>query len=137
MKNLLIFHDYGHHPNEIFNIIYNIKKIYKRRIIMIFQPHRYSRTKILFYNYINILSKVDILILLDIYPANELNIFNINSYDLYSKIKKNKKNIIFYIKNINFIKEIFLNILKDNDIIIFQGAGTINNILLNFFNETL
>ncbi|MCM0158261.1 hypothetical protein L7J86_00375 [endosymbiont of Metamasius hemipterus] len=118
-------------------MIYNIKKIYKRRIIMIFQPHRYSRTKILFYNYINILSKVDILILLDIYPANELNIFNINSYDLYSKIKKNKKNIIFYIKNINFIKEIFLNILKDNDIIIFQGAGTINNILLNFFNETL
>ncbi len=133
-RNILIFNDYGHHPTEIKLNLNSIKKSYfNRRIIMIFQPHRYSRTFNLLNKFIILLSKIDILLLLDIYSANEKKISNFSSYNIVTGIYdifglvnflciKNKKIIFFYL----------INILKDNDIIIFQGAGNTDIILSNF-----
>ncbi len=138
-NNILIFSDYGHHPTEIELNFNSIKEIYiNRRIIMIFQPHRYSRTLNLLIEFVNILSKVDILFLLDIYSANENILLNFSSSNIITKIYdyfglvnffyiKDKKNIFFYL----------INILKDNDIIIFQGAGDINIILNDFYFKYL
>ncbi len=138
-RNILIFNDYGHHPTEIELNLNSIRKSYiNRRILMIFQPHRYSRTFNLLNEFIFILSKVDILLLLDIYSASEKKIFNFNSFNIISGIYdffglvnflyiKNKKNIFYYL----------INILKDNDIIIFQGAGDTDIILSNFYLKYL
>ncbi len=138
-KNILIFNDYGHHPTEIKLNLFSIKEIYiNRRIIMIFQPHRYSRTFYLLNEFINILSKVDILFLLDIYSAYENILSNFSScniasgiYDFWGLVNflyiKNRKNIFFYL----------INTLKDNDIIIFQGAGDINLVLDDFYFKYL
>ncbi len=137
--NILIFNDYGHHPTEIKCNLNSIRNSYvNRRIIMIFQPHRYTRTFNLLNEFIVTLSKVNILLLLNIYSANEKKILNFSScniisgiYDIFGLVNflyiKSKKNIFFYL----------INILKDNDIIIFQGAGDTDFILSNFYLKYL
>ncbi len=138
-NNILVFFDYGHHPHEIKLYLNSIKENYlNRRIIMIFQPHRYSRTLYLLKKFIFVLSKVDILLLLDIYSAGENILTNFNSLNISSGIYD-------YLGLINFLyinnkKEIFfylINILKDNDIIIFQGAGETDIILSDFYSNYL
>ncbi len=136
-NNILFISDYGHHPTEI---EYNINSIYKswnRRIVMIFQPHRFSRTKFLLDYFVNVLIKVDILLLLNIYSAYEDNsIYSINSnklfmlmYDLY-----NYKNCILINRNYEIFRYL-LNIIINKDIVLFQGAGKTNLFLYHFINN--
>ncbi len=133
-NNILFILDYGHHPTEIKYTINGINKLWpNRRIIMIFQPHRFSRTKFLMYQFIKVLSNLDIILLLNIYSANEISNINISSnlllnnlYDIY-----NYKNCIL-INNEKKIDYFILKIIKNNDILLFQGAGNINIYLLNF-----
>ncbi|QJC37678.1 UDP-N-acetylmuramate--L-alanine ligase [Enterobacteriaceae endosymbiont of Donacia bicoloricornis] len=130
-KNIIIIDDYGHHPTEI-NITINIaRKIWpNRKLVMVFQPHRYSRTKNLLNKFVQILSKVDKLFILNTYSAGENIIKKANSEFLTKKIRElgiiNPKFI-----NLTDYYDIANNIylkLKGNEILIFQGAGNINNI---------
>ena len=125
-----IYDDYAHHPSEI-KASYDIaKQISKKRIIVVFQPHRYSRTKILFNDFIKILSKIDVLFILDIYPAGEKSIKNINSKKLVSEIQSYNKNVCHINKKIDL--KLILEPYYDNDnTIIFMGAGSITNIAHN------
>ena len=84
-----IYDDYAHHPTEIAATLSGAKQINKN-IIVVFQPHRYSRTKILFNEFINILSKIQKLYLLDTYSAGEKKIKGFESKDLYLKLKNKK-----------------------------------------------
>ncbi len=133
-NNILFISDYGHHPTEIY---YNINSIYKswnRRIVMVFQPHRFSRTKLLLNNFVNVLIKVDILLLLNIYYSYEDNsIYNISSNKLFSLMYDlyNYKNCILLNKNCDIFKYL-LNIIIDKDIVLFQGAGKIDLLLYSF-----
>ena len=103
-KNQIFIEDYAHHPSEINALIMSLRKMYKsKKITMIFQPHLYSRTKDFLYDFASSLSKVDSLILLDIYPARELPIKNFNIDNLYNlinideKIFISKDNLVSYI----------------------------------------
>ena len=126
-QSKILIDDYGHHPTEILVTIKAIKeKFPQRRIVMIFEPHRYSRTKQLFQDFIKVLSKVDQLIMLDIYPANEQPIRGISSSKLIDKINQHKGNGI-YISNDLAIKWIEEN-YKEFDILVTQGAGTISQL---------
>ncbi len=136
-NNILFISDYGHHPTEIKYILKSLKESWNRRIIMIFQPHRFSRTKMLLNYFANVLYKVNILLLLNIYSAFESNNnYNISSNKLFSLMYDlyNYKNCIL-INNDNEIFEYLLNIIIDNDIIIFQGAGKVNFILSDFISN--
>ena len=91
-------------------------------MVMAFQPHRYSRTKALFQEFIEVLSRVDNLILLEIYPASELPIKNYTSEDLFKEINKLNKNSNL----VNWIDEAFQEFNKFKDekyIFLTQGAG--------------
>jgi len=126
IKQASIYDDYAHHPSEI-KASYDIaKQLAKKKIIVIFQPHRYSRTKYLFKDFINILKKIDILYILDIYPAGEKPIRGINSKNLVRKLRELNKNT-FYFNH----KDSFLNKLKpyfeNENLIIFMGAGSITH----------
>ena len=124
-----IYDDYAHHPTEIAATLSGAKQINKK-ITVIFQPHRYSRTKILFEDFISVLSKIQKLYLLDTYSAGEKKIIGFESRDLFVKLKnKNKK--VFFVKKNNLNKIIF-NETKKNHIIIFMGAGSISNMASNF-----
>lgn len=104
---------------------------------MVFQPHRFSRTKILFNEFSYVLSKVNILLLLNIYSANEnKSDYFISSkdllYNMYDTYGYN--NCILIDKKKNLISNL-LNIINDNCIVLFQGAGYIDLILFKFIDK--
>ena len=129
--NSLIYDDYAHHPTEIQATLSAAKNL-KKDIVVIFQPHRFSRTKILMNEFVNVLSKLKNLILLETYSAGEKEIKGATSKDIYSNIlKKNKK--VIYVKNIKDLSSnINQHIIKEK-IIIFMGAGSISNIAKKYF----
>ncbi len=124
-----IYDDYAHHPTEIAATLLGAKQIHKN-IIVVFQPHRYSRTKVLFNEFIKTLSKINKLYLLDTYSAGEKVLKGYETKNIYMKLKqKNKK--VEYISNAN-LSTIIYNETKKNNIIIFMGAGSISKIAHNF-----
>ncbi|OQM34221.1 UDP-N-acetylmuramate--L-alanine ligase [bacterium endosymbiont of Pedicinus badii] len=129
IKKIMIIDDYGHHPNEIKYTIDTIKNGWpKRRIVMIFQPHRYTRMKNLYFQFLNTLLEVDYLIILNTFSAWEKKIENYSGYFFYKKIRKIKKEVIFVNKN-RKIEKILRIILLDKDIILIQGAGDVSEII--------
>ena len=124
-----IYDDYAHHPTEIAATLSGAKQINKN-IIVVFQPHRYSRTKVLFNDFVNVLSKVKFLYLLDTYSAGEKIIKGYESKNIYFKLKKIYKNVV-YVANKNLNKIIY-NETLNNKIILFMGAGSISKIASNF-----
>ncbi|QJC33633.1 UDP-N-acetylmuramate--L-alanine ligase [Enterobacteriaceae endosymbiont of Donacia provostii] len=130
-QNIIVINDYGHHPTEINLTIETARKIWpNRNLIMIFQPHRYSRTKNLLNYFVQILSKVDKLFLLQVYSAGENFIKNADSRYLFKKIKKLGIILpkLIYFTDYYSISNYILSKLKGNEIVIFQGAGDINKI---------
>ena len=126
-----IYDDYAHHPTEIAATLLGAKQINKN-IIVVFQPHRYSRTKVLFNDFIKTLSKINKLYLLDTYSAGEKVLKNYETKNIFMKLKKNNKKVKYSSnKNLN---SIIYNETKKNNIIIFMGAGSISKIAHNFIN---
>ena len=114
---------------EVLETIANVWK--KRRVIMIFQPHRYSRTAEHFNQFIDILKKVDNLILMEIYAANEKPINNISSQAIVLEIKKYNNNVLLINNNEDLTKSLN-NIIEDNDILLTMGAGNISQFVNHY-----
>lgn len=122
-KEITLFDDYAHHPTEIKATLSSLRNAYKdRRIIAIFQPHRYSRTQLLLNDFENAFLDADNLIITDIYAAGESPIAGISGETICKIVKNNN---IKYIKNIEDILPELEKIKKDGDIIITLGAGNI------------
>ena len=120
----LIFDDYAHHPTEI-KASYEIAKyLSKKNIIVVFQPHRFSRTKDLYDDFIKVLRKIDILYICDIYPAGEKPIKKINSIQLVKDIKQ-KNSKVYYLNKNEDINKTLSSYYNDKNLIIFMGAGSI------------
>ena len=100
----------------------------EKRLVVIFQPHRYSRTRDLFNEFVSSLSKVDALILLNIYSANEAPINTISSSTLADSIRRRSSIDPIVAKDIAEIIEIIPNISLENDVILTLGAGDVNKI---------
>ena len=128
IKNASIYDDYAHHPTEIKATLEMAKYILKNKIIVVFQPHRYSRTKDLYKDFINILKKVDFLFITDIYSAGEKPLKGINSSKLAKDILKNGAKNVFYLKNLNKINSILSPFYENENLIIFMGAGSISKL---------
>ena len=127
-KKIKLLDDYGHHPTEISATVEAIKSSYKnKKINMIFQPHRYSRSSILFNEFVDCLDSLDRIIILDIYSAGEQNTEGISSYDFVNSLIK-KGNKAFFAKNLKEISKILESEVKNNEILITQGAGNIVDI---------
>ncbi len=124
-----VYDDYAHHPTEILATLKGARQV-NTNIVVVFQPHRYSRTKILFNEFINVLHKIDKLYLLDTYPAGEKIIKGFETKDLYNKLLNIQKNVS-YIDEHN-LNKIVLKETNKNNIIIFMGAGSISKIASKF-----
>jgi len=128
-KDLIVMDDYGHHPTEIQTTIKTIKNAYpEKNITVVFQPHRYSRTKSLFEDFTRSFYDSDKVVVMPIYPAGEKEIEGIDNYSLCEGIKKHgHKNVTAFSSE----KEVFdylLDIKDTNAIILTLGAGNINKI---------
>ncbi len=132
-NNALVYDDYAHHPTEI-KATLNAAKSLKKKLIVIFQPHRYSRTKFLFNDFIKILSRINNLIILPTFSAGEKKLKGYTSEDIFKKINKSKKNIIFLRSNIK-LNKILIKHTNKKCIILFMGAGSITKIAKDFYNS--
>ena len=126
-QSRILIDDYGHHPVEISATIQAIRqKFPRKKICMIFEPHRYTRTQQLFNDFVQVLSQVDSLLLLDIYPASEKPIKGISSKKLISEIAKKHGNSEYIGKSDPLVW--LESNYKNFSILITQGAGTISKL---------
>ena len=128
-KSITLIDDYGHHPLEIESNIKAYKEEYKnKKVCMIFQPHRFSRTAQLFDDFIKVLKKTDSLIMLDIYSASEKPIKGINSKTIVETLKQNGHKDVIYLKNHDQVIDLIREKKDTFDILVTQGAGSVSNV---------
>ena len=126
-REVTLIDDYGHHPLEIESNINAYKEEYpNKKVCMIFQPHRFSRTAQLFNDFIKVLKKTDSLILLDIYSASEKPIKGIHSRTIAETLKQEGHNDVTYANNHSEVINLINNKNKTFDILVTQGAGSIS-----------
>ena len=135
IKNSKIYDDYAHHPTEIKATYEVAKYIAKKNIIVIFQPHRFSRTKDLYLEFINVLKKIDILFVCDIYKAGEKPIKGINSNLLTQDLFKKESKKAYYVKNLSNLNKKLSKYYEQENLIIFMGAGSISQWAYNLVKK--
>ncbi len=118
--------DYGHHPNEIAATIGGIRAAWpEQRLAVLFQPHRYTRTRDLFEDFAQVLSEVDQLILLEVYPAGESPIKDADGRALSRSIRGRGKVDPVFVESLEGLDDVVENVLEDGDIFVTLGAGSI------------
>ncbi len=125
--NVNVYDDYAHHPTEIAATLESAKNKSKNKVIAVFQPHTYSRTKTLFDKFAKCFDKADLVILTDIYAAREIDDGTISSKMLAEKLNKNGINTL-YIPAFEEIANKIKEVIQPNDIILTIGAGTITKL---------
>lgn len=125
VDGIIVVDDYGHHPTEIRETLAAARLVWKNRIIVVFQPHRYTRTKAMFNEFLSVFSNADLLIITDIYAASEDAIEGINSIRLCDGISQQGHTSVSYIPEFSDIVNKLLEIAQPTDVIITQGAGNI------------
>ena len=124
-NDIMVVDDYAHHPTEVSATLQAARDGWDRRIIAVFQPHLYSRTKDFHKEFAAAFMNSDILIITDIYPARELPIKGVNGELVYNSARSIGHKNVHYVPNIENIKECLDGLVKSNDMIITIGAGTI------------
>lgn len=124
-KDIVVIDDYGHHPEEIKATLKAAKDGWNRHTIAVFQPHRYTRTKDLFCEFLSAFNDADILIITDIYPAGENKIEGVSGKGLFEGIKGYGHRNVVYIPDKKDVPDYLAEVVKPNDMIITLGAGDI------------
>lgn len=133
--SVMLVNDYGHHPIEVAMTIKAARTGWpEKRIVMIFQPHRYSRTYDLYEDFANVLSKVDVLLMLNVYSAGETPIPGADSPSLCRTIRAQHPKQLdpIFVSDNQILLDILSEHLNDNDLLLMQGAGNIGQIACDF-----
>jgi len=121
--------DYGHHPREIAATLQAARESWPdRRLVMVYQPHRYTRTRDLFSDFCHVLSLPDKLMLLDVYAAGEAYIQGADSTTLAAEIKKRGQMEPIFVERHDSLPALFEQELQDGDVLLMQGAGNIGSL---------
>lgn len=121
--------DYGHHPTEVAATIAAARNNWpSQRLVMVYQPHRYSRTRDLYEDFVEVLSQVDCLLLLDVYAASEQPIEGADSRALARSIRARGQLEPVYVGSHEELPSILANQLQNGDIVMTQGAGNIGQL---------
>lgn len=135
-KGVLVVDDYGHHPAEVVANLETAKACYPdRRLVVAFQPHRFSRTQALFGDFCKAFEAADLLLLTEIYPASESPIPGVNGLSLAQGIKQVSDVKVRFFPDFETIQKELPRILKPGDLFMTQGAGSIWTIGENWLNE--
>ncbi|MFN3233983.1 MAG: UDP-N-acetylmuramate--L-alanine ligase [Gammaproteobacteria bacterium] len=121
--------DYAHHPKEVAGTLRAAKQSWpNRRIVAMFQPHRFTRTRDCFDHFCQVLSKSDALILLDVYSAGEDHIPNADSYSLARAIRERQQVEPVVISDDDDLVSVLQSYLQDGDVLVTMGAGSVGSI---------
>jgi len=136
--DMVLVDDYGHHPSEVKATITAMRNGWpEKRLVMIFQPHRYSRTRDLYEDFVEVLSQVDCLFLLDVYSAGETPIVSADSKSLARSIRQRGQIEPIYVSDAEQLPQLLAAQLQDNDMIITQGAGNIGAVARSLVDHQL
>jgi UDP-N-acetylmuramate--alanine ligase len=125
--NAELVDDYGHHPTEVRATLESVRQAWpQRRIVMVYQPHRYTRTRDLYEDFVAVLSSCDVLVLLDVYPAGEAAIPGADSRSLIRSIRQRGQIEPVFAERIEDVPELLSTIVQDKDVVVTQGAGTVS-----------
>ncbi len=125
----MLVDDYGHHPREVAATIKAIRAGWpERRLVMVYQPHRYTRTRDLYEDFVTVLSAVDVLVLLEVYSAGEDRIPGADGRHLCRSIRARGFIEPIFVEGIDGVPAIIKDIVKAQDIVITQGAGNIGTL---------
>jgi UDP-N-acetylmuramate--alanine ligase len=118
--------DYGHHPTEVQATINAVRNGWpEKRLVMVYQPHRYTRTRDLFEDFTAVLSEVDVLLLLEVYPAGEDAIPGADGRTLCRAIRNRGKLDPIFVEDQAALEAVIGDLLVDGDLLLMQGAGNI------------
>jgi UDP-N-acetylmuramate--alanine ligase len=122
----MLVDDYGHHPREVAAVIKAVRDGWpERRLVMIYQPHRYTRTRDLYEDFVEVLSTVDALVMLEVYSAGEDAIPGADSRHLCRSIRARGVIEPIFVETVDGVPSIVKDIVRAGDIVITQGAGNV------------
>lgn len=128
--------DYGHHPNEVKAALTAVKQAWpKQRLVLAFQPHRYTRTKDLFEDFVAQLSLADHLLLTEVYPAGEAPIKNADGRSLSAAIRTRGQVNPVFVETIDDLHKVIDEQLIDGDVLVTLGAGSIGQFAVDFLQQ--
>ncbi|MGQ4880312.1 UDP-N-acetylmuramate--L-alanine ligase [Billgrantia sp. LNSP4103-1] len=126
---VMLVDDYGHHPREVEMVINAVRAGWpRRRLVMIYQPHRYTRTRDLYEDFVRVLAGVDVLLLLDVYSAGEAPIPGADGKTLAGSIRQRGSLDPIFVQHKSELPALLSRVLRDDDILITQGAGDVGGI---------
>lgn len=121
--------DYGHHPTEVEAVIATARDMWpERRLVMCYQPHRYTRTRDLYDDFVRVLSGVDVLVCLEVYAAGEAPIAGADAKALCQGIRQRANLIPIFAEDPSDALDVLRDVVEPGDVVIVQGAGNVNGI---------
>lgn len=133
--SITVIDDYGHHPTEVRETLAAARQVWTKRRIVVFQPHRFTRTKALFAEFTGAFTDADVLIINDIYPAGEEPIAGVNSAVLAEAIRKNGHPHAEYIGGAEQTVDYLLKTVRPDDTVFTLGAGSVYKIGESFLTQ--
>lgn len=133
-NGVTVIDDYAHHPTEIRATLSSAANYPHEKLVLVFQPHTYSRTKAFLDEFAEVLSLADTVVLADIYAAREKNTYGIHSTDLLEKLKEHGTDC-YYFPTFAEIEEFLEKKCMNGDLLITMGAGDVVNIGESFLRE--
>lgn len=135
---VMLVDDYGHHPREVEMVIKAVRAGWpQRRLVMIYQPHRFTRTRDLYEDFVRVLAGVDVLLLLDVYSAGEAPIPGADGKTLAGSIRQRGSLDPIFVQHKSELPALLAKVLRDDDILITQGAGDVGGIALGLAESRL
>ncbi|MFC3283613.1 UDP-N-acetylmuramate--L-alanine ligase [Litchfieldella rifensis] len=135
---VMLVDDYGHHPREVEMVIKAVRAGWpERRLVMVYQPHRYTRTRDLYEDFVKVLSGVDTLLLLDVYSAGEAPIPGAEGRTLAGSIRQRGQVDPLFVESKAELPALLGRVLRPDDILITQGAGDVGGIALRLAQAKL
>lgn len=129
---LTLVDDYGHHPTEVDATIKAARQAYPdKKLVMVFQPHRYTRTRDCYEDFVRVLQQVDKLILVDVYPAGETPIPGADGRHLCMSIRLQGKIEPHFVQTVDEVPALLEELVEDNSLVLTQGAGNVVQVARN------
>jgi UDP-N-acetylmuramate--alanine ligase len=129
VDDIMIVEDYGHHPTEIRATLDAAKRGFARRLIVVFQPHRYSRLSLLMDSFATAFNQADVLVVTEVYPAGETPLPGITGQALYEEIRRFGHRDVHFEPNLKKVSRLLKRLARPGDIILAQGAGNITKVV--------
>jgi UDP-N-acetylmuramate--alanine ligase len=125
----MLVDDYGHHPREVEAVINAVRKGWpEKRLVMIYQPHRYTRTRDLYDDFVQVLSQVDVLIMLEVYSAGEEFIAGADARSLCRSIRQRGHVDPIHVDSLEAVPEVVSGQVRGGDLVLTQGAGNVGTL---------